>query len=390
MANVAVPLLAVVALHAGPFTVGLLTALEFAPWLLVSLPAGALLDRVRRREVMIACDVIAALLFASIPVAAWAGALTTAQVLVVALLSGSAAVFSQTAYQAYLPDLLPASEVAAGNAALQAGVNTARLSGPGLGGYAVQALGAAPALLFNALSFLVSAGCLARIGPEPGTRPRRPSASAGGLRGDIVEGARFVFRDPYLRPMTLWAATVNFGLTGYTALAVLFLVRVVHVGAGAVGLLTASSGVGAIAGSLIAGRVAGRLGTARGFLIGAFLAEPLALVIPLTGSGPRLVFFAAGNLAFYVGIAMTNVLVATFRQTYPPPDMRARITATTWCLLNGVYPPGALLGGGLGIWLGIRNGICVMLAVMVLGNAFLFARPLWRHRDLPSQSPLQP
>jgi hypothetical protein len=74
-------------------------------------------------------------------------------------------------------------------------------------------------------------------------RPRRPGASAGGLRGDIGEGARFVLRDLYLRPMTLWAATVNFGLTECTALVVLFLVRVVHVGAGTVGLLTASSGV---------------------------------------------------------------------------------------------------------------------------------------------------
>lgn len=386
MANMAVPLLAVTTLHASTFTVGLLTAVAFIPWLLVSLPAGALLDRVGRRGVMITCDVTAALLFASVPVAAWTGTLTIAQVLAVALLAGTAAVFSQTAYQAYLPDLLPPGDLTVGNALVETSANAAALGGPGLGGYVVQALGAASSLLFNAFSFLVSAACLARTAPQAQARAAQPDRPGGSFRKDIGNGVRFVFRDGFLRPMTIWAAVTNFGLAGYDALVVVFLVRVVHAGAGLIGLLLASSGAGAIAGSLAAAWVTARLGTARGFLLTVFLAQPLILLIPLAGNGPRLAFFVAGSFCSSAGIALSNVIVVTFRQAYPPPGLRARTTASTWFLLNGVYLPGALLGGALGAWAGVRNAIWIMLATTALANASLLSRTLRQHRDLPQQA----
>jgi predicted MFS family arabinose efflux permease len=383
MANVAVPLLAVTALRAGTFMVGLLTALQSMPWLLISLPAGALLERARRRRVMIACDVAAALLFASVPVAAWTGTLTIGQLLVVVLLTGTVAVFFQTAYQAHLPDLLAADELPEGNAKLQASANVALLGGPGLGGYAAQALGAASSLLANVVSFGISAACLASIRrPEPTSR-RPVGARASSFREDIREGTRFVFRDPYLQPLTNWAAAVNFGLTGYDALVVLFLVRVAHVRADVIGLLIASSGAGAIVGSLLARRIGARFGTARSALLAAFALVPFILLIPLTSGGPRLAFFVVGSLVSNGGIAMSNVYVATFRQSYPPPEIRARVTATAWFLLNGTYPAGALLGGALGTWLGIRGAMWIMLGAMVAGDAFLLTRPLWQDRDLP-------
>lgn len=383
MANVAVPLLAVTALHASTFTVGLLTAVEFTPWLLVSLPAGAVLDRVGRRQVMIICDVTAAVLFATVPVAAWTGTLTIAQVLAVALLTGTVAVFFQTAYQAYLPDLLPPGDLAAGNALAETSANAAVLGGPGLGGYVVQALGAASSLLFNAFSFLVSAACLGGTAPQAHARMAQPAQPGVSLRKDIGDGVRFVFRDGFLRPMTIWAAVTNFGLAGYEALMVVFLVRVIHADAGLIGLLLASSGAGAITGSLAAARVTARLGTARGFLLTVFLAQPLILLIPLAGNGPRLAFFVAGGFCSSAGIALSNVIVVTFRQSYPPPGLRARTTATTWFLLNGVYPPGALLGGALGVWAGVRNAIWIMLGVTALANVSLLSRTLRQGRDLP-------
>lgn len=269
---------------------------------------------------------------------------------------------------------------------LQASANAAVLGGPGIGGYVVQAVGAASSLMFNAFTFLVSAACLVGIqDSEPVALNTRQSENVGNLRKEITDGIRFVFRDPYLRPITLWAAVVNFGLTGYEALAVLFLVRVVHLRAGVIGLLFALSGAGAIFGSLIAKRVGGRFGTARTLLIAAFAAEPFILLVPLAGNGVRLVFFAAGLLVASVGIAMSNVFSASFRQTYPPPEMRARTTATSWFLVNGSYPLGALLGGGIGTWAGIRNGIWIMLGTVVLANAFLLTPPLLRQRDLPKR-----
>lgn len=386
MANLGVPLLAVTVLHAGTFTIGLLTAVQFTPWLLVSLPAGALLDRVGRRRVMIICDVTAALLFASVPVAAWTGTLTVAQVLAVVLLTGTVAVFFQTAYQAYLPDLVPPGDLSAGNALVETSANAAVLGGPSLGGYVVQALGAASSLLFNAVSFLVSAACLTRTAPQAQARTVQPGRPGGSFCKDIADGVRFVFRDGFLRPMTIWATVTNFGLAGYDALVVVFLVRVVHAGAGIIGLLLASSGAGAITGSLAATWVTARLGTARGFLLSVFLAQPLILLIPLTGNGPQLAFFVAGTFCSSAGIALSNVIVVTFRQAYPPPALRARTTATTWFLLNGAYLPGALLGGALGAWAGVRNAIWIMLATTALANASLLSRKLRRDRDFPQQA----
>jgi predicted MFS family arabinose efflux permease len=420
MATVVVPLLAVVDLHASTFTLGALTALRFTPWLLISLPAGALLERVRRRRVLIACDIAAALLVSSVPVAAWAGLLSIGLVLLVTLLNGAITVLSETGNQAYLPHLLDEEDLAEGNGLLTAGANAAVLVGRGLSGYAVQLLGTPSSLLLDAFSFLVSASCLAGIrrresgirsmapakgkpavqqNAAGGTKAEGSTEAAGGaegaegadppvrlMRADIKEGMRFVFGDPYLRPIMLWATVTNFGLTGYQALSVPFLVSVVRVSPALIGLLLSSSGAGAIVGSLSARWMAGKFGTARVFLGVAFLAEPPVLLVPLTHRGLGLLLLAAGTLILFVGLGMSNVFTYSFRQAYPPPGMRARTTATSWFLVNGVYPLGALLGGALGTWAGIRNGIWISLALMLLGNVFLLATPLWRHRDLPSQS----
>lgn len=381
MAAIAVPLLAVAVLRASPFTVGLLTTLQWLPWLLFSLPAGAWLDRVSRRKAMIGCDVIAAVLYGSIPVAGWLGVRSVGQLMVVVFLAGTASVVFETAYQAQLPDLLTAEMLTEGNAALQASANITLVGGPSLGGYVAEALGAASALALNAVSFLVSALCLRAVDravmAPPARRPRHD------LRSDMRDGIRFVATDPYLRPMTLWSAASNFGLTGYTALMMIFLVRVVRVSPAVIGLMVTAAGTGIVAGSVLAAAVGRRFGTARGFLLEVFVTSPFILLIPLTAPGPRLVFFVAGWMVFGCGISVSNVLVGVFRQTYPPPRMRARVTATVRVLINGAYPVGAVLGGALGAWLGIRNGLWVMLSAAVLGSGFLLSPPLWRCRDFP-------
>src|SRR5450755_3331030 len=231
MARVAMPLLAVLVLHASTFVVTLLTATAYLPWLLVGLPAGAWVDRIRCRPLMIACDLVAAVLYGSLPVAAWLGVLTIGQVIVVALLAGGAGVFFSTAYQVYLPSIVATGELVEGNAKLQGSASAAAIGGPGAAGLLAGTLGAAAALLANAVSFGVSAVCLLRI-RGCGARTTPAQASRMGLRREIADGVRYVARDPYLRPLTIWASLVNLGLTGYGALAVVFLVRTVGLAAG--------------------------------------------------------------------------------------------------------------------------------------------------------------
>jgi Transmembrane secretion effector len=381
MAVVGVPLLAVAVLHASTFAVAALTAAAYLPWLVIGLPAGALVDRLPGRPLMIACDVISALLYASLPVAAWLGVLSTGQVIGVALLAGVANVFFATAYQVYLPSLVAAGDLIEGNAKLQGTMQVANVGGRGAAGLAAQAVGEAAALLLNAASFLVSAACLLLIDakPPPGPPPGRTTS----IRAEIAAGVRSIAADPYLRPMTIFAAAANLAYSGSASLLVVFLVRVAGFGPGAVGLLMAGGAVGGVLGALAARRVARRVGTARTLLLASLGGGLAGLLIPLTGTGLRAGWYVAGSMLAAVGIAIGNIIAGSFRQTYCPASMLGRVTATMRFLGFGAIPLGALLAGGLGTVLTVRDALWVMLALNAASSALLFTRALRASADLP-------
>jgi predicted MFS family arabinose efflux permease len=381
MAVVGVPLLAVAVLHASTFAVSALTAAAFLPWLVIGLPAGAWVDRLPPRPLMVICDILSALLYASLPIAAWAGVLTTGQVLAVALLAGAANVFFATAYQVYLPALVTPRELLEGNAKLQGSMSVASIGGSSTAGLAAKAVGDATALLFNAGSFLVSATCLLLIRARPA--PREPAKRATTVRAEISEGAKFIMRDPLLRPMTVYAALANLANSGSTAILVVFLIRVAGFGAAAVGLLMATTGVGGIAGAMLARRVARRLGTARALLINVLGGGLFALLIPLTGTGPRATFYIVGSAIVGAGGTAGNIILVSFRQTYCPPPMLGRVTASQRFLVYGTIPLGALIAGGLGTVLGVRNALWVMLSVFALSGTVLLTRAFRTDKNLP-------
>jgi Major Facilitator Superfamily len=385
MAGVAMPLLAVVALRASTFQVSALTAAEYLPWLLIGLPAGAWIDRLRCKPLMIASDLAAAALFASLPVAAWLGVLSIGQVLAVALLAGGVNVLFGTAYQVFLPSLVESGDLVEGNAKLQGSASAATIAGPGLAGLVAGAFGAADALLGNAASFLVSAACLLGIrGGEPRALVLEERT---GLRREISEGIRFVAGDRYLRPLTVFGVVANLGLAGYLALIVLFLVRVMGLGPVAVGALLSVSGIGGVLGAIAASPISSRYGTARTLVLGAAGGLSFGLLIPLAGPGLRLAFYLAGSLIAVTGIVVGNVILMSFRQTYCPPRLLGRVTATMRVLLVGTNPLGALLAGGLGTWLGIRNALWIMLGIVALSGTTLLTRTFTGITDLPTAPP---
>jgi MFS family permease len=412
MAVVGVPLVAVIVLHASTFVIGVLTAAAWLPWLIIGLPAGAWVDRLPARRVMIACDAISAVVYASVPAAAWAGVLTTGQLVAASLLGGAASVLFMTAYQVYLPSLVKPDELIEGNTKMQGSASAALFAGPSLAGLVAQLLGAVTALLGNAVSFVVSAACLIRTrpagaGPAPAPRragprrlwlrwagPRRAGPRRAGLRRtglrrtglrrEIADGLLLVLRDPFLRQLSTFWAVANLALTGYAALLVVFLIRVIGLTPGSVGLLTAIPGIGGILGAVLTGRITAWLGTARGLLLSTLCAVPFGLLIPLTGPGLRLAFYVIGSLVAYTGIAVGNIIIAAFRQSYSPPGMCGRVTATMRFLIFGTSPIGALLGGGLGTWLGVRNALWVLLGAVALSGTLLLTRALTARRDLPT------
>ena len=382
MALVAMPLLAVKALHASDFAVGVLVAAGYLPWLVIGLPAGAWVDQLSPRRVMVTCDIISAALYASIPVSAWAGGLTLGQLLTVALLAGTANVFFSTAYQVYLRALLPSAALVEGNAKLSGSEAAAELAGPSLAGLVAQAVGAAAALLANAASFLVSAACLLAIRrhvPRPPSSGPRPA-----LRRTIAAGLRFVARDPYLARMTLYTMTGNLALIGFVAVQVVFLVRTLGLPSAAVGLLVAVQGVGGVAGAMVARRLSERIGTARCLLLAAWGAVPFCLLAPLASHGPGLVLYVIGIFMTAVGVVTVNVIVGSFRQAYSPPGMLGRVSASMRFLVMGTSPLGALLGGALAAAISPRGALWVLFAMISAAGLFLLSRSFTRSRDLPA------
>ncbi|MFJ6050531.1 MFS transporter [Streptomyces sp. NPDC092307] len=379
---VALPLVAVLELDAPAFQVGLLTAAETAAFLLVGLPAGALTDRMRKRPLMIRADLLRAVAMASIPAAALVGALTMAQLYVVALVTGVATVFFDVAHQSYLPQILPRDQLVAGNGALETVRSTAHVTGPGIGGGLVQLVGAQFAVIVDAVGYLLSALFLQRV--RRTEEAPEPAAAGGSLRKEIGEGVRFVFGHPLLRVIALTTGLANFCTAVLMATQTVHLVRVVGLQAGGLGLVLSASAVGGLLGAVCAGRLAAGLGQARVMLLSVLVTGPFALLWPLSGHGLLgAVLFAAGSAVVSFGAVVYNVAQVSFRQGMCPPRLLGRMNATLRFLMWGTLPLGALLGGALAQSYGSRTALAwCAVGILAVPLPLLFS-PLRRMRDLP-------
>ncbi|TWD83005.1 putative MFS family arabinose efflux permease [Kribbella amoyensis] len=373
--TVALPLLAISALEATSFEVGLLTAAAWFPWLLIGLPAGAWVDRLPHRPMMLTASAASFLLLASVPVVVAFDALTIHLLLVLAVLTGMAAVFFQTAYTAYLPTLLESADHAEGNAKLHGSAAAAQIAGLGCGGLVVQFAGPVNALLVDALTFLLALACLAAIR----FRERPPT---GEQRSGIRAGLDLVAKDVWLRTLTVFGAVSNLALMGYQSIVVVFLVREVGLTPGAVGGLVAAAAGGGVVGAFAGRRLAARFGTARAMLLCELGLPSLALLIPLSTTSP--VFYLVGAFGVGVGVVGGNVIKATFQQSYCPPDLLGRLTATSSFVNYGTIPLGALLGGTLGELLGLGPALWITTAGVPLAGLVLLLSPIRGRRDLPT------
>ncbi|MGW7003088.1 MFS transporter [Streptomyces sp. NPDC054933] len=381
--GVAMPLIAVSNLHASTFEVGLLSAASWSPWLIIGLPVGAWVDRLRRRPIMLVSAAVSLVLFASVPVAAWFGWLSIGLLLGVALLTGTAAVFFQTAYSAYLPSVLAPEDQPEGNAKLHGSASAAQIAGQGSGGLIAQLAGAVNGMFVNAATFLVSLICLASI------RHREPRVTTTGHRPGVLvveigEGLRLIAGDPWFRTLAFFGAASNLALMGYQSIQVVFLVRSVGLAPGVVGSLVAAVSTGGVVGAFLARRVGGRIGTARATLLFELGVPVFALLIPLTVGGAGTLLFVTGGFCVSAGVVAGNVIKAGFQQRYCPPDLLGRLTASTAFLSYGTIPLGALLGGALGTAFGARTALWITTAGIPLAALILFFSPIRRSRDLPT------
>ncbi|MGW0804099.1 MFS transporter [Nonomuraea sp. NPDC002799] len=380
--SVALPLVAVTVLHASAFAVSVLAAAAWLPWLLIGLPAGAWVDRLSRRTVMLVADWVSMAAFLSVPIAAFLDVLTTVHLIAVALTTGTAKVFFTTAYRAYLPSLVSGPDLLEANAKLQGSEQVANLAGPGIAGLLAQLFSAVGALIVDAASFAVSALCLMGVKHvetiEP--RPRRR------LRSEIREGMRTVIGDPLLRGNMFYGCVSNLALTGYQSLIVLFLVGDLALAPGTTGVLIAATSVGGVIGAFAARPLAAKVGSARAVLLGKAGLAPAGLLIACADRGAGLVLFVVGSLVIIGGIVAGNVIFSGFVQTYVPSELMGRVSTSVQVVNFGAIPLGALLAGTLATAFSVRTALWVMLGLFALSGLILLATPLRRLRDLPAHT----
>lgn len=373
----AVPLLAVLTLHASTFQVGLLTAAENAAFLLIGLPAGAWVDRLRRRPVLIAGDLLRAALLASLPLAAALGVLTLGQLYAVVFAVGVCTVFFDIAYQSYLPSLVGREHLVEANGRLEANRGVAYAVGPTVAGYLVQALTAPFALLVDAASFAWSAWWNVAIQH----REPPPAAAHRSLRREITAGLRQVFGHPVLRATAGYGSCTVLFMALARAVEVVFLVRTVHLSPAGIGLLYSLSSLGAVAGALVGAPVGRRLGPSRTMLWSALVAHLFMLLIPLTGPGLRLAYYAVGVAVSSLCIVVFNIVSVSYRQTLCPDHLLGRMNATMRFMIWGALPVGGLIGGALGTALGLRATLWVSAFGGLLAVGWLVASPLSNTRE---------
>ncbi|MBE1878274.1 MFS transporter [Myceligenerans pegani] len=375
---VAMPLVAVTVLDAGPVQTGVLAAASYAAWIVLGLPAGAIVHRLPLRAVQVACDVVRAVVLLSVPVAAWTGHLTLWHLVVVALLLNAAEVLFFTANTTFLPAVVPRDQLTSRNSLISGTHAVSQLGGPSLGGVLVQAAGAAGALLADAVSYVASAVLLSRL-PE-----RRQPAGDGpaSMRAQIAAGLRFVMRHPVMAPATWWAVVTNAVCGAQLALFTVYLVRELDTPPVMVGILLAVEGAGALAAAAITPWLVRRFGSARIILYDGVAGFLAALLIPAGTGHLGWACFALGNLLFAATVVPGSVVTRTYRQVASPPEMLSRVMATVRFVSWGAIPLGGLAAGAVAEAAGTRTVLLASAFVLLLAPAIVWFSPVRHLRDL--------
>jgi MFS family permease len=379
--GIALPYLAVTILAASSFQMGMLGTLQGLGFLIIGLPAGALVDRWRKRTVMLAADLGRAALLLSLTAAWWLDWLTFTQLAVVATAVGVLTVFFDVSYQSYLPFLVGRDHVVEGNAKLQASQSVSQAAGPAVGGVAIKFLGAADVIAVNGAGYLASAAALWRIRHRetpPARETRRP------LRTEIAEGLAFVVRHPLLRRLLACTGIGNLTFSAASALIMLYFIRDLQLSAVQIGLIEAVGAIGGFCGALVVTPLTRRIGEGPVIILTAAVFAPMAFIYPLAASLPALPTLIIGNVALMTCLVAYNIATVSFRQRLCPPRMLGRMNASARFLIWGTIPIGSFVGGVLSTHIGVLGTLWVSAIAGLASVLPVAISPLWRLRELPS------
>jgi MFS family permease len=384
---IALPLTAAFTLAATPQQMGFLSAASWIPYLLFALFAGAWSDRLRRKPILIACDIGRAAVLVTIPLAALAGRLTIQHVLIAAFVAGSLTVLFQSAYRPFIPFLVGRDAIVEANSKVALSESVARVLGPSLGGLLVQLLTAPIAILADAVSFVVSAVTLltVRAREEPPARDARRS-----IWTEIAEGMRVVVSNPFIRSVAVIGIIFNLAITTGDTIYILYATRVLGLDAALVGAVYTVGGVAAVAGATLVNRTTRRFGIGPA-MVGAIFCIAAAWALVLAAAGPPIVaaLYLAGRSALAAfGAAVFNVTTSSVYQAAVPDRVQGRVGGAGQVLGLGLIPVAALAGGWLGEHVGLWNTLAISLGLQLLGLVYVVSSPLRRIRTASDLGPL--
>ncbi|MFZ9767528.1 MAG: MFS transporter [Candidatus Limnocylindrus sp.] len=391
--GLAMPIVAIELLSAGPMEIALINLADFLPFLLFGLLIGALVDRLPRRGILIVGDLGRALLLLTIPIAFALDVLSIPQLVVVGFLLGTLTVFFDVAYQSYLPSLIPKEDLVDGNSKLEFSRSAAGLLGPSLAGALIAIVKAPAAVIIDAISFALSALFIFSIKPKheavaelndsaapPASTPR------ASLRSDIVAGLRYVFGHSALRTIGGATATSNLFSSIAGTVQMLFAYNVLGLSVAYVGFAATLGSAGGLLSAVFADRISKRLGVGRTIVLTIPLGGPMLAVLAFCQPGNDLfnaVVFGGGFFAMAASGTLYNINQVSLRQALTPPEMAGRMNATMRWFVWGTIPIGALLGGIIGTNLGLREA----LIIGGVGGSFAFLPllfgPVWRIKEMP-------
>ncbi|MGH7864770.1 MAG: MFS transporter [Candidatus Binataceae bacterium] len=387
MGSVALSFAAVIALGATPMQMGLLAAVRIAPALAVSLFAGVWVDRLARRPILIGADIARALLLGTIPLAAYAATLRIEHLYAVMFVVAMLDVAFDVAYRSYLPTLVVREQLIDANSKLTASSAVAEVAGFGLAGWLVQWLSAPFAILIDALTFVFSAGAIATIHVEESNAgPRR---QRDGVMREILSGARAVAADPRLRAIAVTNATVTFALGTFGAVYMLYVVNSLGLAPGVLGVIFGVGGASALLGALAAGRVTGWLGVGGSMILSVVIEGIAMMLIPIaSGAGLFAVtLLVAHQLLGDSAGTIYEINAVSLAQSIAQERMLGRVNATLRFLAQAAALLGALAGGAIGEFAGLRAALIVGAVAIGAAALWLAASPLVRSTAATAVAP---
>jgi len=373
----AIPIIAITILNAPAFEVALLSTIEFLPFLLFTLPAGAWVDRLPRRPILIVGDLGRALSLCSIPIAYALGGLTIWQLYVVGFVNGVLTVFFDVAYQSYLPAIVDRDKLVEGNSKLTVSQSTAQIAGPPVAGGLIGVFTAPIAVIADALSYLGSAFFVFRI-----HRPEPPIArsSAGQSRrqrvaGFVTEvrgGLAYVLDNVYLRNIAACTATSNLFGNMAGSILLVYAVRELGMTPESIGVVFGLGSIGGLSAALLANRIAQRIGLGPTIIVAIATGLPAGLLVALASPATAIVFLVISAALNGFGGVVYNINQVSFRQAITPQRMQGRMNATMRFIVWGTIPIGSVIGGIIAtvaslhtaIWVGAIGAVVPILPVL--------------------------